>query len=119
MTLLVLDDDELFCRMIGSALKPHGWLVEPAVKMTEALVVLTKQRFDAVMVDLTLPDSSWQQTLARLPEIMKKAWPARVIVTTGTAPDDCEVPQGVRVLRKGEEGILSKVLSAIGDPTPL
>lgn len=119
MRLLAIEDDEMFARMLVLTLQPCGWNVDVAFRLSQAMVVLTHQKFDAVLVDLTLPDSGWMETLDRLPEIIAKARPARVIVTTGNLPEGHPMPDGVRLLRKAEEGILHKLLSAIGDPTPL
>lgn len=114
----MLDDDEQFCRILAAAIKPHGWMAETTFRMDDAMRILSQRKFDAVIVDLTLPDSTREQTIDRLPEILMEAWPARVVVVTGLAPDNGLIPSGVRVLRKAEEGILSKVLAAIGEPTP-
>lgn len=114
MKLLAIEDDIAWTRLLGVALARHNWDVVQAPCLADGLCALRGGAFDAVLVDLTLPDSSSEKTLARLPEIAQLARPARIVVATGALPATA-VPDGVvkRAFEKGEEGILDNLIEAI------
>ena len=54
--ILVIDDERTTGELIRSTLQPEGFEVTTASNATEALKILGKESFNAVVLDLILPD---------------------------------------------------------------
>ena len=54
--ILVIDDERTTGELIRSTLRPEGFEVTTASNATEALKILGKESFNAVVLDLILPD---------------------------------------------------------------
>jgi CheY-like chemotaxis protein len=70
--LLVIEDTESTRRRLVDTLRGHGYQVEEAVDGFEALKKVSSTRFDAILLDLLLPNlDGWQfrQTQLRHPEL--------------------------------------------------
>lgn len=83
MNILVIEDDPMCVLLIRESLK--GLFSEPmlvAETMAEAMRLLSDD-VHAVWLDLALPDSSSEQTIATIPEIRSKAKNALVVVVSG------------------------------------
>ena len=57
-TLLLVDDEPEFLRTLATGLRGAGYEVETAVTVEAALTSATENRFDALVLDLVLPDGS-------------------------------------------------------------
>ena len=81
-SVLLVDDDAAVAETLNEMLTREGLNVQRAATGTEALTILAEHDFDAVFLDLRLPDISGQEVYARLaaeqPETARK-----VIFVTG------------------------------------
>jgi EAL domain-containing protein (putative c-di-GMP-specific phosphodiesterase class I) len=67
--VLVVDDDELFLRVCGSLLRRAGLTVDAVHSPTEALALIGKQRYDAIVSDFCMPDLSGLSLLKAAREV--------------------------------------------------
>jgi PAS domain S-box-containing protein len=81
-SVLLVDDDPDVAETLAEMLTREGLAVQRAATGSEALACLAEQEFDAIFLDLRLPDISGQEVYARLlaetPELARK-----VIFVTG------------------------------------
>jgi CheY-like chemotaxis protein len=81
-TALVVDDDDQVAEALMAMLKLEGLTVERAATGAAALDLLTTRPFDAVLLDVRLPDISGPEVFARLqashPQVAR-----RVVFVTG------------------------------------
>ncbi len=54
--ILLVDDDGRLTRMVGDYLRGHGFEVDAAGSLAEARAALARQGYDALLLDLMLPD---------------------------------------------------------------
>ncbi|MCS6986184.1 MAG: response regulator transcription factor [Sphingomonadaceae bacterium] len=86
--LLLVEDDRLLAELLARRLEAAGHLVHLAQLAEDALALLDAHRFDAVIVDLTLPDLPGQAILRRLREA---AHPPPVIILSGESALDVKL----------------------------
>lgn len=55
--ILVVEDDDDLQYLYGSALKRQGYEVIAAKSIADAIVLLTNQDFDAIILDMNMPDA--------------------------------------------------------------
>jgi two-component system nitrogen regulation response regulator GlnG len=116
--LLVVDDDAHLCTLLRHGLRPPGSVVRSAGSAGEALAAVERQRPDAVLLDVCLPDGCGLEALARLRRL-DPALP--VIVFTGHATPETAIaavqggafdylvkPVGLAVLR----AVIGRALAA-------
>jgi DNA-binding NtrC family response regulator len=84
-----------------SSLASAGYLVQTAVSLDEAKKLISSSDFDAVVLDLKLPDGN---ALDWIPELKKTHPDLPVIVVTGTG----DVPTAVKAMKSGAENFLTK-----------
>jgi PAS domain S-box-containing protein len=65
-SVLVIEDDSRDQALLIEALSNAGYAVEAARTGSEALALCTKRKFDAISLDLLLPDMSGQEVLRRV-----------------------------------------------------
>lgn len=56
--ILLVEDDEVLCDIIGQNLRARGHQVEIAKDVQSALVFLRVQTFDLIVLDINLPDQT-------------------------------------------------------------
>ncbi len=78
--VLILDDDEQFCRVLTEHLKRAGHSVSAAHTLEEGLARVAEALYDIVFLDVRLPDGSG---LDILPELRSGVLPPDVIIVTG------------------------------------
>ena len=66
LRVLVVDDEENIAELLRMALRYEGWDVEVALTGTRAVNTAKKQRPDAVVLDMMLPDFDGMEVLRRL-----------------------------------------------------
>jgi two-component system OmpR family response regulator len=66
LRVLVVDDEENIAELLRMALRYEGWDVEVALTGTRAVTTAKKQRPDAVVLDMMLPDFDGMEVLRRL-----------------------------------------------------
>lgn len=102
--VLMVEDDLVYARFIKEILKEPlqvNFELTHADRVKHALDHIDAKDFDAVLLDLNLPDSTGFDTLNR---IYEKAPSTPIIVLTGLADEDV----GVSAVQKGAQDYLSK-----------
>ena len=82
-TAFVIEDDANVVEWIAAEMGRDGWNIVSTGRYAAALETLTRESFDLVILDLKLPDSEIDKTLASLPGIRALAKCTPVIVMTG------------------------------------
>ncbi len=102
---LVVEDDMTSLNTLAAILRLNGWTVQTAASCAEAMRVLDGgEPFDAVILDLMLPDGSGSDVLER---IRREGRPTRVTVTTA-ASDPAKLDQ---VKRLNPDGLVMKPIN--------
>ena len=83
--LLIVDDEERFCKTMVKLLKVEGIVVKAVGSGEDALVELSENAYDVVLLDVKMPGISGIETLKR---IKAQGCDAEVIVLTGHASMD-------------------------------
>lgn len=83
--VLVVDDEESFCRVVERALTSHGCLVTVAHTGVAATNRVRESPFDLVFLDLRLPSIDGVETLREIRRLQPNV---KVIGITGYAGDD-------------------------------
>ncbi|MGE3705603.1 MAG: sigma-54-dependent transcriptional regulator [Vicinamibacterales bacterium] len=100
-TVLVVDDDEALRQLVAESLESHGFAVAQAGDVADALARLEGFAYDALVIDLRLPDGDGMDVLgsavARYPEIVS-------VVMTGAGG----VPDAVQAIKRGALDFLTK-----------
>jgi len=78
--IFIIDDDEMFCRLLSSALKADGHIISCAHNLADGLKLVSAGSFDVVFLDVRLPDGNG---LDKLAEIRDTASEPEVIILTG------------------------------------
>ena len=101
--VLVVDDEFAACKLLSIILAPPEYHCAMASNGEEALIVLERERFDAVISDLQMPGLNGMQLLA----VVRRRYPhVAFLVTTGV--DNVDV--GVEAMRSGADDYLVKPL---------
>ncbi len=100
-TVLIVDDEVDFSGVIAERLRGRGFDVDTAESGAEALDKVKGKSYDAVVLDLAMPEMDGIETLARLLEIDKNL---QVIMLTGRAT----VQKGVEAIKMGAADFLEK-----------
>lgn len=65
-SILVTDDRAGICRLLTEILTSYGHRVKTAADGAEALKVVSKEKFDIVLLDMKMPGMDGLETLTRL-----------------------------------------------------
>ncbi|WP_051937994.1 response regulator transcription factor [Ghiorsea bivora] len=112
-TLLLVDDDELYCRILGNALSKRGFSVLTAHNVQQALEVVGEVPPKYAVIDLNMPGDSG---LVLIEKIHKLDPESHIVVLTGYA----SVATAVEAIKLGATHYLAKpadadeVLKALG-----
>lgn len=102
--LLIVEDEKSVREVLLEFMKKGGYAVEGVSSGQEALEVISKQEFDAVLLDIKLRDISGLEVLKRIKEIK----PGLIVVMiTGFGMDDDLV---ARAKELGSAGYIGKNL---------
>lgn len=66
--ILVVDDEAVLAELVSMALRYEGWTIDTAADGAEALAAARRERPDAVVLDVMLPDMNGLEVLGRLRE---------------------------------------------------
>lgn len=103
--LLIVDDEPESRKMLGVMLAQAGMTCTTAPNGAQALTVLQRQPFDAVIADLNMPGLSGLELLMQV----RRFYPQQVfLIATGV--DDVRV--GMQAMREGADDYLVKPLEA-------
>jgi len=102
--VLLIEDDPLFAKLARQVLTRRGGIpvdLECASRLSAGLECLAKDRVDAILLDLNLPDSSGLETLAR---VQAAAGAVPIVVLTGL--DNNEL--AAQAVREGAQDFVAK-----------
>jgi len=101
--VLAVDDESAACKLLSLILSPPAFHCSTASNGEEALAILQRERFDAVISDLHMPGIDGMELLVQV----RQRYPHMAfLVTTGV--DDVDV--GVQAMRCGADDYLVKPL---------
>jgi len=107
--VLIVDDDKDFLSIMAERMQNRGMEVVTALSAAEALRKLEEESFDAVLLDLMMPEMGGIEAL----QIMRKKQPEiQVIFVTGHP----SVSKGVEAMKLGAMDFLTKPVD-LGDLT--
>jgi DNA-binding NtrC family response regulator len=99
--VLIVDDDKAFLQILAERMQNRGMEVSTAESAAEALKMLEKESFDAVLLDLMMPEMGGIEAL----QIMRKKQPdVQVIFVTGHP----SVSKGVEAMKLGAMDFIPK-----------
>ncbi|HLZ20344.1 MAG TPA: sigma-54 dependent transcriptional regulator [Smithellaceae bacterium] len=78
--ILIIDDDDMFCRLLSASFKGDGYDVSCAYTLESGLHLVANDSFDIVFLDVRLPDGNG---LDKLSEIRDASSQPEVIILTG------------------------------------
>jgi CheY-like chemotaxis protein len=85
--ILVVDDNEMLCRLACDILRTEGYQAVPASSAAQALEAFEKEEFDLLVTDFRMPGMSGLE-LARTIRDRNPQFP--IIVMTAYEPVECE-----------------------------
>jgi len=99
--VLLIDDEQDFLSIMSERMESRDMLVSTATSAKEALEQVEKETFDAVILDLMMPEMDGLETL----KILKKKNPElQVILLTGHAT----VEKGIEAMKLGAMDLIEK-----------
>ncbi|MDR2159108.1 MAG: sigma-54 dependent transcriptional regulator [Treponema sp.] len=101
MRVLIVDDEKNIRTSLGKYLGLEGIAAEGAENGAAALALLGKEVFDAVIIDLRLPDMSGQELFERM---LKRGGPPPAIMVSAHG----EIADAVKALKAGVDDYLVK-----------
>lgn len=101
--LLIADDDPENREILRRLLEPHGFRLAFAVNGVETIAMMEREDFDAVLLDIRMPEMDGFEVLSRLRETGRLG-NTPVIVVTGLQ----EEQDAVRCIENGAEDFLSR-----------
>ena len=103
--VLLIDDDEVFVRVLSRALGARGFTVGTASNRAEALAVARELRPDHAVLDLRLGE---ENGLALIPELLELQPDLRILLLTGYA----SIATAVEAIKRGAWDYLAKPVDA-------
>jgi len=100
-TLLLVDDEEAFRKLVGNELAHIEYEVTTAGNLREARAILRQSTFNLALLDMRMPDGSGLDLLA---EIKDSSPATEVVMLTGHAT----VGEAIRALKSGALDFLTK-----------
>ncbi|MFM1896030.1 MAG: hypothetical protein RLZZ385_1104 [Pseudomonadota bacterium] len=103
--LLLVEDDEVFARVVTRALTQRGYVVESAVNTAGAMALMAAHAFEFAILDLNLGGQSSLMLIAPF----KRANPrSRILILTGYA----SIATAVEAIKLGADNYLAKPADA-------
>ena len=99
--ILILDDDAELCTLLSMRLEARGYVVSTAGTAREGLARVTERGFDAMILDLRLPDGTGLEVLASV-RARKPDLPVIMLTAHGT------IETAVEAMQRGAYGFLTK-----------
>ncbi len=99
--VLLVDDEEDFIHTLSQRLEVRGLKVTGATRGADAVELVDKQEFDAIVLDLAMPGMDGLETLKKIRENHPEA---EIIILTGHA----SVKTSIEAMKLGAEDYLEK-----------
>lgn len=103
--LLLVDDDELFCRILSSALEKRGFTVQVSHNVADAIALIGDAAPEYAVVDLSMPGDSGLVLVEKLHQLDEHT---RIVVLTGYA----SIATAVEAIKLGATHYLAKPADA-------
>lgn len=100
-TVLVVDDEVEFCQIISERLRSRGFEVDSAENGQAAIEKVRAKSFDAIVMDLAMPELDGIETMKRMLEVDATL---QIIILTGFG----SVQKGVEAVKLGAADFLEK-----------
>ncbi len=100
-TLLLVDDDEIFCKVLGQSLASRGYAVRLAHNVADALQLAEENSPEYAVIDLNMPGASGLSLVATMKALDEHT---RIIVLTGYA----SIATAVEAIKLGAIHYLAK-----------
>jgi two-component system response regulator RegA len=104
-SVLLIDDDDIFVRVLARALAARGFEVRTAGNRADALVAAREQEPDHAVLDLKLGE---ENGLALIPELLEIQPDLRILLLTGYA----SIATAVEAIKRGATDYLAKPVDA-------
>lgn len=98
--ILIVEDDPKINKMVQILLRKNKYLSVPAFSGTEALLLLEKESFDLILLDLMLPGLSGEKILTKINEQFQ------IPVICVSAKDDLDTK--LELIREGADDYITK-----------
>lgn len=102
--ILLVDDDQAILFGLSKYLTKAGYNVSEASSLAKAREIIVSRRFDAVILDMILPDGNGIDWISELRENYPEI---AIIVVTGAG----DIPRAVDAMRLGADNFLTKPVS--------
>jgi DNA-binding NtrC family response regulator len=99
--VLLIDDEKEFVETLGERMKARGMDVSSTVSPKEGLDIVEKHSFDAIVLDLKMPEMDGMEVLKR---IRSKNPDIQVILLTGNAT----IERGIEAMKLGAMDLIEK-----------
>lgn len=87
--VLIIDDDDMFCRLFSSVLERDGYEVAYAHDLADGMQLVRTGSFDVVYLDVRLPDGNGLDKLSEIRAVASS--PEVIIITGGGTADSAEL----------------------------
>src|SRR5436190_15055661 len=98
--VLVAEDDAAIRKLICAIVRKQGVDVVSAADGVEAIARAQQEPFDALLLDLMMPNQSGWAVMAQLTEAQSPLLSKTVVITAASDREIGELPEQTRVLRK-------------------
>jgi DNA-binding NtrC family response regulator len=105
-TLLLVDDEPAIRFSYVKYLTRAGFSVQAVATLSEARKAAASQRFDALLLDLNLPDGNGMDWISELRELQPDI---AIVVITGVG----DIPSAVEAMRRGADHYLAKPVNMV------
>ncbi len=102
ISILLADDDSVFCQLVGDLLAANGYAVSLALDTDGARQALQHSGFDILMLDLCFP--ALQDGFTLLEEVRQKYPQMTILMISGGG----HIPDAVRAIRQGASDFIEK-----------
>ena len=99
--VLLVDDEKDFVEALGERMKNRGMNVTTTTSATDAIAKVTAESYDAVVLDLQMPEMDGLQVLKAIKKIKPEM---QIILLTGYAT----VEKGIEAIKMGAMDLIEK-----------
>jgi DNA-binding response OmpR family regulator len=86
--VLLVEDDDAYAAVVGTELESSPLELQRVATLHAARAILARETFDAILLDLSLPDSTGMATVEAVQELVPDT---PVVILTGTADEELSV----------------------------